>query len=205
MKETVVGLIKIVACILMLMFAEVHFFGFLTHIGINTSEFSPLIREMMLLVLYALMFFVVYLMYQHHVKKDLGSYKRRLFPNVLMSIAYFAILTIFIWLVSYITSAVAESMDVTYRGLSFYNIFNQEFDLILVSFVVRRIVLLPFMLVIVYVLGIYDLVNSKKSAIFLTGLLAAGIAAIGMNGTFLVILLNAIPYFTIFFVLSYIY
>jgi len=64
---------------------------------------------------------------------------------------------------------------------------------------------MPFMLASVYVLGIYDLVNSKKAALFLTGLLAAGVAATQMNGTVLVIILNAIPYFAIFFALSYIY
>ena len=205
MKETVVGLIKLIACILMLMYAETHYFAFLSHIGIDANNLTPLVRELFVLGLYALMMFIVYLMYQHHIKKDLSSYKRRLFPNALMTVAYFAVLTILMWVVSYITGTVAESMDITYRGISFYSIFNQEFDFILLSFIIRRIILMPFMLAAVYVLGVYDLVNSKSSAIFLAGLLAAGITAIGMSGNVLTIFFNVIPYFAIFFALSYIY
>jgi len=205
MKETLIGLLKLIICILMLMYAETHYFAFLSHIGLNVSGFTPLISELFTFGLYALMFFIVYLMYQHHLKKDLASFKRKLFPNILMTVAFFAALTIFLWVINYITIVLADSMEVTYQGLNFYNIFNQEFDLVLLSFITRRIILMPLMLVIVYVLGIYDLINSRKTAIFLTGLLAAGIAVIGMSGTVLAIIFNVIPPFTIFATLSYIY
>lgn len=64
---------------------------------------------------------------------------------------------------------------------------------------------MPLMLAAVYILGVYDLVRSKSSAMFITGFLAAAVATINMNGTFPVILLNVIPYFVTFFALSFIY
>ena len=205
MKETLIGLIKLIACLLMLMFAEGYFFEFLAHIGINISNFTPLVRELIVLGLYILMFGIVYLIFNDHIKTDLKNYKRRLLSNVLMSVAFFAVLVIFLWMVNLLVATIASSMDISYQGLIYYNIFNQEFDLILVSFIIRQIILMPMMLCFIYVLGVYDVIDSKRMTMFLTGLLGAIVAGIGMSGTLTTIFFNVIPYFVIFFALSYIY
>ena len=205
MKETVIGIVKLLLCILMLIFAERYYFELLANIGLEVSNFTPLVRELMVLVLYALMFGVVYACFAHHIKPDFNNYSRKILPNVLMSVAFFAVLVIFVWMIDFLVASIANNAEIAYQGLNLSNIFNQEFDLIVLSSMIRSVILMPLMLCFIYVLGVYDLVDSKRSGVVLTGLLAAVITAVGMSGILTTILLNVIPTFALFFALAYIY
>ena len=207
MKKSLISLVKLVLCVVIIMFAEVYYFDFLALIGINVDKLESFTVQLLLLFLYVVMGFAVYTVYKDRIKGDFFRFKRKWFPNTLMSIMFFAGFTIGIWALNYVMNLLASSLDTYYVGLAFHNIFTSDVD---IDFIFKSIIMVPFITTTVYIIGVGDLVSSKKKHIILSGLLAilvTGLNLIGENlhGDVLYIVLNVIPYFVIYAGLTYIY
>ncbi|NLL02309.1 MAG: hypothetical protein GX265_04750 [Mollicutes bacterium] len=203
MNSSFAQLIKINLGILLLHYGEKYFFSFLPWIGI-TSSLSTLTNEILTVVYYLIVLIITLYMYREDLT-DLRRFKRNLFPNTLMSIVFFVILTLIIFITNYIGEYLAELLKVSYRGVQTYNVFTKSIDIYWILELLKNIFIIPITQVIVYVLGISNLIYSKKKAILFSGLVAACIASAQMTGSYSEIIINAIPYFVIYFALSYIY
>ena len=107
-------------------------------------------------------------------------------------------------LTNYIVKVLANAFSVNYLGLSFTNIFNKPFNIDLIVIFLKDIIIIPAIKVIVFVLGVNNLFEGK-TGIFFSGLLYALYKAYIIKGTFIFLLINVIPYFILFILLSYVY
>ena len=205
MGKKILGIIKLILCVLILTYAESYFFELLAWVGLDHSGWSALAKALLILVLYLVIAYAIYLVYRDDLSSDFSRFKRNWFPNVLMSVVFFAIITIVVWVVGYLCEALAGSFRVNYLGLSYLNVFNKVIDFNLVLLIIKRIMIIPFISTSIYILGVNEIFDSKKAGMFFSGLVAAVVAALSLRGNFLFVLINVIPYFTLCFGLAYIY
>ena len=199
------GILKILLCILLVMYAESYFFEGLSLIGINASNLSYFIKELLILILYILISLLIWKIYHEDLQGDGKRYRRNVFPNILMSIVFFVVLTGILAVTGYLCDVTAKSFRINYSGLSHLNIFNDQLDIYLIFLIIKEIILIPFIKTTVFVLGINELFYSKKTGMLCSGLFAALAVGISMSGSLLYILFNVIPYFVLYFTLAYIY
>lgn len=205
MSKTLSGIIKLILGILIILYTEKYFWEFLAWIGININSLSTFTKEIIILVLYVLIFYCIYIVYKEDIQGDYNRFKRNWFPNILMSIVFFAIITIVVWVVSYLCAVVANSFGQSFIEISHYHIFEREFNLNLVFFIIKNIIIIPFISCVIYILGINEVITNRKMAIFWSGVAAAIIAGLTMKGSFLTIFFSVIPYFALYLGLAYIY
>lgn len=204
MKNTLTGIIKIILGILLITYGEKYFFSILPLIGINISALSFLVKDLLSVFFYFLVFIIILYIYRD-VFSDFRRFKRNIFPNILMSIVFFAVITLIIAITNYLGENLADSFKVNYIGLTNYNIFNNSIDIYFVFDFIKNIIIVPIVKIIIYVLGISSLFYSKKRGVIFSGLGAALITGINMPGSLIYIFINIIPYFVLYLSLGYIY
>ena len=201
MKNFLGNLIKLILSILILLFGEEYFYKFMDFLGINLSKISSNIVSLIIYILIAVCIFIVY---KDELQSAFIKYKSKFGSNFLYTVISFIVLFIAIMISNYITKYVASLLDVHYNSLSFINIFNKSFDLDLVITIIKTIIIIPFIKVTIFVLGVNNLVNSK-SGVLLSGLVYALYVLYPFNGTILYMLVNCIIDFVLFSILAYIY
>ncbi len=204
MKSSLSQLIKILLGILLINYGEKYFFSILPWIGINSSVLSNLTKEILTVVYYLIVLIIMLYLCREDLT-DLRRFKRNFFPNTLMSIVFFVVLTLVIFVTNYIGEQIAATFEVNYTSVGTYNIFTKSISVYWVLQSLKNVLIIPITQVIVYVLGINNLIYSKKKAMLFSGLVAALIAGLQMSSSYIEIIINIIPYFAIYFALSYIY
>ena len=205
MKEKILGLIKLILAILIIVFANQYYTSFLALIGINYDELSSFIQECLTLGLYLLMGYAIFIIYKDKIKGDLSRFKRKWFNNLLMSIVYFAIFTIGIFIFNYLVEILADTFNTQYFGLTIHEILKQKFNINSLFLIIKMIIVMPFITCVTFVVGSEELFNRKNMNIFFSGAIAAFTAVLTISGEFLFIFFNMLPYFAIYFGLAYIY
>jgi len=205
MKRALMGIIKLVLVVLIMLYAESYCFEFLAWLGINANSITPVWQEIIILLLYILILYAVFIIYRDDLENDFYRFRRNWFPNILMSIVFFAVITIVVWVVSYLCEVTATAFGTEFITLNYLNVFKQAVDLTTVIFIIKNVFILPFIYCTVYILGINEIFTDKKGAVFFSGLVGAIVAGLGINGDLLMIIFNVIPYFTLYFALAYIY
>ncbi len=205
MSRTLIKLFKLIISIIIITFAEKYFFDILSLIKVDIKSLTFIGKEIAVLILYILIFIGVYFLYKKEINNDFSRYKRNIFPNILMAIVFFVVLTLILAITDYVSKTLATSFHVNYIGIPNVDIFHKKLDVNLIFYILKYILIIPFTKVIVYVVGIKEIFSSKNKALFFSGLLAAIIAGIQMSGSFINILFNVIPYFILYIFLTYIY
>lgn len=205
MGKKIIKVSKLLISILVLMYAEIYYFDLLSLIGVNVSSLSNLMHEILVVILYLIILLFVYRMYYDEINSDFKRFKRRLFPNVLMTIVFFVILTMAVAVSEYVASLLAESFHEKYVNLIFSNIFNKTVNYELIFYIIKHIIIIPFVRTIVLVLGVNKFTKSKNRGVIISGLVASLVYMVNIKGSFLFILFTIIPTFVIYGVLTYIY
>ncbi len=205
MKKNIIGILKIILSVLLITYGEKYFISSLSLIGINTLNLTTIVKEVLVLVYYVLIFILIYYIYHDDIASDFRRFKRNIFPNILMSIVFFMVITLLISITNYLSSNLADAIQVKYIPLLNKNIFNNTFDLYFIFNFIKSILIIPFIKCIIFVLGINKLFSSRNTGILFSGLIAAIVAGINMSGSFIFILINVIPYFVLYISLAYIY
>lgn len=205
MNKTLSGIIKLIFCILLLKFSEIYYFDILSTLGININPASLLIKEISIVILYIIIFIGVVFLYKDDLKRDLKRFKRNIFPNILMVIVFFIIITLGVKVSEYVSSVIAEAFHEKYIPIKLINIFNKNADIYLLINIIKNILLIPFINSVIYILGVNNLIRGKNKGIFLSGLIAAIVISLNLNGSYLFILFSVIPYFVLYATLAYFY
>ena len=202
MKQFIVNLIKLILSISILIFTEDYFYKFLDLINININN-----NSFVSLIIYILIFICICIIYKDEITSAYSKYQHKLANNIFYSILTFIILFIGMMIINYLVIALSKGFNITYEGLNFINIFNYKFNFNLIVTIIKDILIIPFIKVIIFVLGINNMVG-RKTGNFISGLLYS-IYKIYLichfNSSIGYILINAIPYFCLFSMLSYIY
>ena len=205
MGKTLISITKLILCVLLLVYAEEYFFEFFKWVGISVNELPVITLDLMVLFLYALIGMGIYFIYRDEIRGDLRRFMRNWFPNILMSIVFFAIFTIVIWVVSYLTESAAVALNINYLGLNYLNIFNIPIDIKLISLILRSVFIIPFIKCSIYIHGINEIFKSRRSAMIFSGILGALVVALTLRGSLGYLLINVVPYFAMYFGLALIY
>lgn len=201
MKNGLGYLIKLIVSILLIMYTETYFWRLMNALDINLSNINSNIIS---LVIYIILFALIFLVYRAEIKSAFSKFDNKIGTNLLYTLVAFVIIFASMMLTNYIVKVLANAFSVNYLGLSFTNIFNKPFNIDLIVIFLKDIIIIPAIKVIVFVLGVNNLFEGK-TGIFFSGLLYALYKAYIIKGAFIFLLINVIPYFILFILLSYVY
>ena len=196
MKYFIVSFIKFILSLILFIFSETYFYKLLDILKISISY------DLANIILYLLLGFAVYIIFKDEVANDIKRFKRKIGNKILYSVIFFLILFIIVLISDYVVNVLSNSFYLTYNEVNFYNIFNKPFNLNLIAEIVRNILMLPFIKVLIFSLGINRLFNGSKS-IFFSGLSYAIYNAFLLDGSISYILVNSFIPFIIFVIITY--
>ena len=196
MKDFAVNLIRLLLSFIILLFSEEYFYKFLSLFKINISKTFTSI------ILYVLISFFIYLIYKPELKSEFKKFKRKFMSNIVYAFVAFLIIFVTMLVSNYILSVIAKSFYINYNGISFYNIFNKPFNLDLILEFLKNIILIPYLKVTIFDLGVNRLF-SYSGSIFASGLAAALYNAYLIKGSIGYMIVNSSLTF-ILFMLTYI-
>lgn len=198
MKDFAVNLIRLLLSFIILLFSEEYFYKFLSLFKINISKTFTSI------ILYVLISFFIYLIYKPELKSEFKKFKRKFMSNMVYAFIAFLIIFVTMLVSNYILSVVAKSFYINYNGISFYNIFNKPFNLDLILEFLKNIILIPYLKVTIFDLGVNRLF-SYSGSIFASGLAAALYNAYLIKGSIGYMIVNSSLTFILFMLLALIY
>lgn len=198
MKDFAVNLIRLLLSFIILLFSEEYFYKFLSLFKINISKTFTSI------ILYVLISFFIYLIYKPELKSEFKKFKRKFMSNIVYAFVAFLIIFVTMLVSNYILSVIAKSFYISYNGISFYNIFNKPFNLDLILEFLKNIILIPYLKVTIFDLGVNRLF-SYSGSIFASGLAAALYNAYLIKGSIGYMIVNSSLTFILFMLLALIY
>lgn len=198
MKDFIVNLIRLLLSFIILLFSEEYFYKFLSLFKINISKTFTSI------ILYVLISFFIYLIYKPELKSEFKKFKRKFMSNIVYAFVAFLIIFVTMLVSNYILSVIAKSFYINYNGISFYNIFNKPFNLDLILEFLKNIILIPYLKVTIFDLGVNRLF-SYSGSIFASGLAAALYNAYLIKGSIGYLIVNSSLTFILFMLLALIY
>lgn len=198
MKDFAVNLIRLLLSFIILLFSEEYFYKFLSLFKINISKTFTSI------ILYIIISFFIYLIYKPELKSEFKKFKRKLMSNMVYAFVAFLIIFVTMLVSNYILSVIAKSFYISYNSISFYNIFNKPFNLDLIIEILKNIILIPYLKVTIFDLGVNHLF-SYSGSIFASGLAAALYNAYLIKGTIGYMIVNSSLTFILFMLLALIY
>lgn len=198
MKDFAVNLIRLLLSFIILLFSEEYFYKFLSLFKINISKTFTSI------ILYIIISFFIYLIYKPELKSEFKKFKRKLMSNMVYAFVAFLIIFVTMLVSDYILSVIAKSFYISYNSISFYNIFNKPFNLDLIIEILKNIILIPYLKVTIFDLGVNRLF-SYSGSIFASGLAAALYNAYLIKGTIGYMIVNSSLTFILFMLLALIY
>ena len=198
MKDFAVNLIRLLLSFIILLFSEEYFYKFLSLFKINISKTFTSI------ILYVLISFFIYLIYKPELKSEFKKFKRKFMSNIVYAFIAFLIIFVTMLVSNYILSVIAKSFYSNYNGISFYNIFNKPFNLDLILEFLKNIILIPYLKVTIFDLGVNRLF-SYSGSIFASGLAAALYNAYLIKGSIGYMIVNSSLTFILFMLLALIY
>ena len=198
MKDFAVNLIRLLLSFIILLFYEEYFYKFLSLFKINISKTFTSI------ILYVLISFFIYLIYKPELKSEFKKFKRKFMSNIVYAFVAFLIIFVTMLVSNYILSVIAKSFYINYNGISFYNIFNKPFNLDLILEFLKNIILIPYLKVTIFDLGVNRLF-SYSGSIFASGLAAALYNAYLIKGSIGYMIVNSSLTFILFMLLALIY
>ena len=199
MKEFLVNFIKLFLSVLIVLFIEEYFFKVLGLVGIELTN-----NTIVKLIIYILEFILIYIIYGEEIRSAFSKYQNKLGSNLLYTIISYIIIFIAMMIVNYIVKLIANNINIPYSGLNFINIFNETFNFDLIVNSLINIIIIPFVKVSIFVLGINNLVK-EKAGLILSGLLYALYEGFLIGGNFGNVFINVIDECILFILLSYIY
>lgn len=198
MKDFAVNLIRLLLSFIILLFSEEYFYKFLSLFKINISKTFTSI------ILYVLISFFIYLIYKPELKSEFKKFKRKFMSNIVYAFVAFLIIFVTMLVSNYILSVIAKSFYINYNGISFYNIFNKPFNLDIILEFLKNIILIPYLKVTIFDLGVNRLF-SYSGSIFASGLAAALYNAYLIKGSIGYMIVNSSLTFILFMLLALIY
>ncbi len=200
-----INIAKILFGILSLVNIEKYIYKTLTLAKINVNDLNDLTIELMLLLVYILITIILYFMFREDIKNDINRFKRRKFSNFLLTIVFFFGVTFIVYGAEHLSSILSASFHTNYKNINHLNIFNARFDLDLIIFIIKNIILIPIIKSIIIILGAKNIFTGKKSTLIGAGIIGSAIFILNLEGAFLFLLFNTLPVFALYFLLAYIY
>lgn len=203
MNKKIVGLIGIILASLVLIYFESTFYKVIGVIGINLSNYSNLIRNIIDLVVKLIMCFLIYFIYKKDFRKRHSS--NNIFKTLLFFIIYLIALVLGMHLFKYVINFIGDIFSTNIIEISFYNIFNKTLNFSLISKIIIDYIFIPYLYCSVILLSADKLCRRNDIFYILSGILASIIYSFSLSGTLLYVIINSLYIFILFILLSIIY
>ena len=135
--------IKLLGCLVLINFATIYYFDILSLIGLDVNTYSLLIKNILILGLYLIILFLVWCLYKGDITRDFRRFKRNLFPNLLMVIVFFIVVTLAVKVSEYFSSLIADYFKVTFFPLTFINVFSESLNINNIISVIKSTLIIP--------------------------------------------------------------
>lgn len=163
------GLVELFLSIGIILIFHFFYFKVLSMIGIN---FSGISYEIANFIKYLLMCFIIFGIYHGKINSGKSKFNKSIFNSLIYSIACFIVLIIITVLLHRVLNAFTEVTGFTHV-YNFSNFFNRQFSITTILSLVIEVIFIPFLMCVIFPLGISNVIKAKGSAALLSGILYA--------------------------------
>ena len=175
-NESVKGIIQLVLGVLLCYVFENYFFILLGKVGLH---FSGDLYIIMNAVRYAIMCVIVYIIYQSKIRSSKNKFNKSIITSAIFSIGSFVLL-VFVNFILHKAIGSFHPID----GYGFANYFIQPFNVWAALSILVNVVFKPFLLVVLFCLGISNIIRKVWPTVFISGILYGIMYALNINAPF---------------------
>ena len=172
-NENIKGILQLVFSILIYYFVDNYFFYVLSKFNINPTGDA---YTFYYLGKYLLIGLFIYFIYMSEIKDSRHKYAKNKFMGIIFSIGAFVILVFVNFLLNKLIGLVHEPL-----GYGFVNYFNNDFSLSFIINMIIDIIIRPFIVIIIFPLGVSNIIKNTNTASLLSGVLYGVLLAIGLH------------------------
>lgn len=205
MKDKIICYLEFGVSLILLIFFQDYALKVINNFGIDLSEYSNTIINLVMFGIQALLCVILYFIYKSSIKSSRSGFKNHLLKNLLYAVLILAVMTVVINIANYFIKYIASMFDVTINTPELFNVMQSEISLNYVINLVRYAVLIPFSYCVVYILGVDKIVRKNGTMIILSGLIWAIVESFNYAPNLLNMFFNVLPTFILGVFLSYIY
>jgi len=174
-NDSVKGIIQLVLAVLFCYAFEHFFFWALGKIGLHFSGDMYLIMNT---IKYAILCVIVYIIYQSKIKSSKNKFNKSIITSAIFSIGSFVLL-VFVNFILHKAIGTVHALD----GYGFSDYFSQSFNLGLALNLIVNVIFKPFLLVVVFCLGVSNIVRKVWPCSILAGILFGLFYAFNLNAS----------------------
>ena len=197
------GIIELLLSIGIILIFHFFYFKIFNLLNINLNG---IMYEIANFIKYVLMSVIIFIIYRSNINSGKNKFNSSLVNSLIYSVACFVVLILITVLLHKGINMLSDSTGFIHT-YNFNNYFNNSFSISTILSLIIDAIFIPFLICVIFPLGISNIISSKVGASFISGLLY-GIFYIVINtsGISLIngILLAIVPFGIIFF-LTYLY
>lgn len=199
------NLIRLLFVIVIFLCGESYSEKLFVYFNLDFANYASYVKEIVYFVIYLIEFIIIYFLYRREINAAISRFKRKFSSNILQCIMKFMILFLIMIVVNYLCSVVAKSFYLNYFEIKYIPIFNRTLNLDLVLTFLKFIIIIPMIKVIIFTLGVNEIITKNKLGIITSGLFYALYTAYFLDGSLSNVIINVFPAFILFIFLTYNY
>jgi len=198
MKDKIGGIVQLALSILV--FVLFHFFYFKLFNLFNLK----ISKEIITFIGYLLICIIIFVIYYRNIKAGQHKYKSTLLNSVVYSIACFAVLIVATVLIHKFLKYIGTPKGIKVEYM-FTNYFVKQFNLSFALNLIEDVIFKPFLLCVIFPLGISNIIKGTKTSAIVSGLAYALLSVLYSHYTFEGALYALLTPFVIVMLLTYLY
>lgn len=201
MKSKTMGIIQLVLSILLYILVNTYFFKVLGMVGLH---FKGIAYEIANFIKYLLITLIVFVIYYRNIKAGKTRFGKTWINSFIYCVACFVFLILVTILLHDLLNYIGNPRGITI-GYNFTNYFNRRFTLSFALNLIIEAVFMPFLLCIIFPLGISNVIKKSSTATVVAGVAYGVIHAIMLNTSFEVALFLSLTPGVLIALLTYLY
>lgn len=201
MKSKVMSIVQLVLSILLYILVDAYFFKVLGVVGLH---FKGLAYEVANFIKYLLITIIVFVIYYRNIKAGKTKFGKTWINSFIYCVACFVFLILITILLHDLLNYLANPRGITI-GYNFTNYFTKRFTLSFALKLIIEIIFMPFLLCIIFPLGISNIIRKSSTATLVSGISYGIIHAIMLHTTFESALFLSITPGVLIALLTYLY
>ncbi len=205
MKDKIIYVLEFIVSLIILVFFQEYSLKVLSNFGINFSNYSSDVKDIVLFIIQFVLCIILYFIYKGTIKGNKEGFTKNFFKNLLYSLLILLIMTVVMNIAIYFIKYIASMFNVTVVEKTYFNVLNNNLSLKYILDLIKYAVLIPFSYCAVYILCAERMFKSNGTKVLMSGFIWALVEAYNYAPTFLNMFFNVLPTFILGVFLSYIY
>lgn len=201
MKGKVGGIVQLGLSILII--CLFHFFYFRI-LGLFGLKFSGLAYEIANFIRYILVCIIIFVIYYKNIKAGQNKFSRTMLNNIIYALACFVFLIIVTILINKLVNYIGNPRGIEI-GYNFTNYFDNHFNLSFALNFIEEAIFIPFLLCILFPLGLSNIFKKDGTASLICGLVYGILYGVTLNTSFELALFHSLTPAILMSTLTYLY